>query len=141
MACALDLMRHYRRLLERNPTCPLVVNCSGWVYGSGLEVLTELILKLGITDVVYMSEGGPPEVVEELVSATKTACVPFTCLHNPQSVTRSASDLSVMSKLLPSRTVCKWAYGLGPQTYHHYGTVDGTLCWSESRHRGYYGPG
>lgn len=101
MACALDLMRHYRRLLERNPTCPLIINCSGWVYGSGLEVLTELILKLGITDVVYMSEGGPPEVIEELVSATKTARVPFHMLPSQPSeyVTRTASDLRAMQNL------------------------------------------
>ncbi len=101
MACALDLMSHYRRLLQRNPTCSLIVNCSGWIYGSGLEVLTELILQLGITDVVYMSEAGPPEVVEELVGATKKARLPFHMLPSQPSkyVIRSASDLRAMQSL------------------------------------------
>lgn len=101
MACALDLMKHYRLLLQRNPTCPLVVNCSGWVYGSGLEVLAELISKLGITDVVYLSEAGPPEVVEELLSATKKARIPFHVLPSQPSewVIRSASDLRAMQSL------------------------------------------
>ena len=101
MACALDLMKHYSRLLQRNPTCPLVINCSGWVYGSGLEVLTELILKLGITDVVYMSEAGQPEVVDELLGATQKARVPFHVLPSQPSefTIRSASDLRAMQSL------------------------------------------
>lgn len=101
MACALDLMKHYRRLLLRYPNCPAVVNCSGWVYGSGLEVLTELILKLGITDVVYMSGAGQPEVVDELLSATRKARVPFHTLPSQPSefTIRSASDLRAMQSL------------------------------------------
>ena len=101
LACALDLMKHYRRLLHTNPTCPLVINCSGWILGSGLEILTELILKLAITDVVYMSDSGPPEVVNELKSATNRARVSLHTLPSQPSefVTRSAADLRVMQTL------------------------------------------
>jgi len=101
VACALDLIRHYRRLLQSYPTCALVINCSGWILGSGLEVLTELIHKLGITDVVYMSETGPAEVVEELVDATKKARKPFYKLPSQPSeyMTRSAADLRAMQTL------------------------------------------
>ena len=116
LACALDLMKQYRRLLQRNSTCPLVVNCSGWIYGSGLEVLTELIQKLGITDVVYMSEAGQSEIVDELVSATHKARIPFHMLPSQPSeyAIRLPSDLRAMQSL---------------SYFHLAPSVDGHISW------------
>lgn len=101
LACAFDLMRQYRRLLQSYPTCPLVINCSGWAFGSGLEVLTELILKLGSTGVIYMSETGPAEVVDNLSDATRRAKIPFHKLPSQpiEYTTRSSPDLRAMQSL------------------------------------------
>ncbi|KAI9876625.1 MAG: Polynucleotide 5'-hydroxyl-kinase grc3 [Pleopsidium flavum] len=101
VACALDLKGQYRRLLHSHPTCPLVINCSGWILGSGLEILTELIHKLGVSDVVYMSDTGPAEVVDELIDATGKAQKPFYRLPSQplEFMTRSAADLRAMQSL------------------------------------------
>lgn len=52
-------------------TLPLVVNTPGWILGTGLELLEEIILQFAPDEVIYMSEDGPAETVEALHSATK----------------------------------------------------------------------
>ncbi|KAH8819649.1 hypothetical protein F5884DRAFT_657436, partial [Xylogone sp. PMI_703] len=69
MDCALDLFMHYRSLLSRIPGCPLVVNTPGWILGTGLEILVDLISKIQPSSVIYMSQEGPEEVVESLRDA------------------------------------------------------------------------
>ncbi|RDL32553.1 uncharacterized protein BP5553_09009 [Venustampulla echinocandica] len=71
MACALDLFAHYRNLLSSVPHCPLIINTPGWVLGTGLEILMELITKVRPNGVIYMSDEGPWEVVQSLRSAAK----------------------------------------------------------------------
>lgn len=66
--CVLDLFSHYQMSCRRSP---LVVNTPGWIQGSGLVLLTELIDKLHPTEVVYMSEDGPEDTVEGLKAACK----------------------------------------------------------------------
>ncbi|EHL02775.1 putative Polynucleotide 5'-hydroxyl-kinase grc3 [Glarea lozoyensis 74030] len=65
-ACAIDLYTHYRILVQKFPECPLIINTPGWVLGTGLEILVELISKIHPTEVIYMSEDGPREVVDSL---------------------------------------------------------------------------
>lgn len=101
--CALDLLQRYKVLLSQHGACSLVVNCSGWVQGSGLEVLTGLIHHMAFTNVVYMSTTGPEEVVETLKDATLQAKVPFHSLSSQSSEfwapARTASDLRMMQTL------------------------------------------
>ena len=96
--CALDLYNHYQRLARSHGPCPLVVNCSGWIQGSGLELLTNLMRTLRLTDVIYMSTSGPEEVVDAL---TKASIQTNTALHLlPSQIsnasTRTAADLRLM---------------------------------------------
>jgi len=95
---AMDLMDHYRRLLESYPQCPLIINYPGWIFGLGLEVATWLIKSLGLSDVVYMSEKGPPEVVEPLGQAAGQAMVLLTTLPSQPTdyATRSSAQLRSM---------------------------------------------
>lgn len=95
--CALDLYSHYRR----KATCPLIINCSGWIQGGGLELLTDLINGCDLTHVLYMSTTGPEEVVGALEKATSRR---HTSLHQLPSQmaefpTRTAADLRMMSTL------------------------------------------
>ncbi|OOQ86539.1 Polynucleotide 5'-hydroxyl-kinase grc3 [Penicillium brasilianum] len=94
----MDLMEQYRSLLTRYPQCPLIVNYPGWIFGQGLEVATWLIKSLGLSDVVYMSEKGPTEVVEPLSMAANEARVQMTILPSQPTdfVSRSSAQLRSM---------------------------------------------
>lgn len=96
MECALDLFAHYRNLLSSSPTCPLVVNTPGWVLGTGLEILVELIQKIIPSEVIYMSQEGPSEVAVGLREADKS--VPLLTLPSQLSeyTTRTAAHLRTM---------------------------------------------
>lgn len=101
LKCALDLLQHYTLLTYQHPACPLIVNCSGWVLGSGLEVLTELIRHWAFTDILYTSRMGPMEVVDTLAESASKAGTPFYTLASQpcQIATRSAADLRMMQTL------------------------------------------
>ncbi|KAL2809206.1 hypothetical protein BJX63DRAFT_406599 [Aspergillus granulosus] len=95
---AVNLMEHYRALLATYPQCPLIINYPGWIFGLGLEVATYLVRSLGLSDVVYMSEKGPMEVVEPLQQAASTARIPLTILPSQPTefVSRSSAQLRAM---------------------------------------------
>ena len=101
LRCALDLWNHYRRMLRLYPSCPLIVNCSGWIQGSGLEVLQAFIHCMDFTNIVYTSTLGPAEVVDSLVEAADRAKTPFHTLSSQPSefTTRTAADLRIMQAL------------------------------------------
>lgn len=94
----MDLMDQYRSLLEKHPQCPLIINYPGWIFGQGLEVATWLVRTLGLSDVVYMSEKGPSEVVDPLALAAREAHVPMTILPSQPTdfVSRSSAQLRAM---------------------------------------------
>ncbi|KUM56664.1 hypothetical protein ACN42_g10544 [Penicillium freii] len=94
----MDLMDQYRSLLEKHPQCPLIINYPGWIFGQGLEVATWLVRSLGLSDVVYMSEKGPSEVVDPLGLAAREARVPLTILPSQPTdfVSRSSAQLRAM---------------------------------------------
>lgn len=98
--CALDLFRHYQLLLKEDPSCPLVVNCSGWVTASGLEVLVGLIGEISPSEIVYI-QGGRSEVATILSEAAVKVGAVFQPLvsQQPPILTRAASDLRMMQAL------------------------------------------
>lgn len=95
---ATDLMERYQALLASYPQCPLIINYPGWIFGLGLEVATWLVKTLGLSDVVYMSEKGPSEVVEPLGQAAYEARIPLTTLPSQPTdfVSRSSAQLRTM---------------------------------------------
>ncbi|KAJ5933356.1 hypothetical protein N7454_005685 [Penicillium verhagenii] len=94
----MDLLDRYHSLLAEYPQCPLIVNYPGWIFGQGLEVATWLVKCLGLSDVVYMSEKGPQEVIEPLKFAANEAKVPMTILPSQPTdfVSRSSAQLRSM---------------------------------------------
>lgn len=98
MLAAMDLMDRYRALLASYPQCSLIINYPGWIFGLGLEVATWLVRSLGLSDVVYMSEKGPTEVIEPLGQAAHEATVPLTILPSQPTdfVSRSSAQLRTM---------------------------------------------
>lgn len=98
--CALDLFRHYQLLLKEDPSCPLIVNCCGWVTATGLEVLVGLIEKISPSDIVY-TQGARSEVATILREAAAKVGAAFQPLvsQQPPILTRAASDLRMMQTL------------------------------------------
>ncbi|KAL4799777.1 hypothetical protein BDV19DRAFT_354764 [Aspergillus venezuelensis] len=98
VAAATNLMERYRALLATYPQCPLIINYPGWIFGLGLEVATYLIRSLNLSDVVYMSEKGPMEVVEPLMQVASGSRTPLTILPSQPTefVSRSSAQLRSM---------------------------------------------
>ncbi|KAK3365384.1 hypothetical protein B0H63DRAFT_498275 [Podospora didyma] len=84
--CALDLFSHYQRSAETNKH-PLVINTPGWVQGTGLDILVELVRHICPTEVIYMSQDGPEETVEGLKSVCRSSGenIPFHTLPSQSS--------------------------------------------------------
>ncbi|KAI0116231.1 hypothetical protein F4776DRAFT_315837 [Hypoxylon sp. NC0597] len=112
---ALDLMTHYRNTLARYP---LIINTPGWIQGTGLDLLTSLITALRPTEVVYMSESGPAEVVEALQESCKVTAF---------------STLPSQASQLTSRTAAHFR-SMQTMSYFHAepqsGEADGGIQWN-----------
>lgn len=78
-SCTIDLYQTYR---EQFASLPLLVNTPGWILGTGLELLSEIIDLTASDEVIYMSEEGPMETVDALKASTHTS---FTTLPSQQS--------------------------------------------------------
>ncbi|KAI1468383.1 uncharacterized protein F4812DRAFT_364684 [Daldinia caldariorum] len=92
LEAAMDLMTHYRNVLGRYP---LIINTPGWIQGTGLDLLTSLITNSRPTEVLYMSESGPAEVVETLQEFCKTTT--FTTLPSQASKISSRTSAHLRS--------------------------------------------
>ena len=101
ISCAKDLLSHYQGLLLRCPSCPLVVNCAGWIQGTGLEILVDLIRLSRVSKIVYTSTHGPREVVDSLTEAAEKVCTPlhFLTSQGSEVAMRAAADLRMMQTL------------------------------------------
>lgn len=95
LECAIDLVETYRNKLK---DCPLIINTPGWILGTGLDLLVEVIRQISPKEVVYMSEDGPADTVETLRDATTTS---FTALPSQQSefTSRTAAHLRAMQTM------------------------------------------
>ena len=101
-ACALDLFAHYRLVARQYRSCSLIINSAGWIQGNGLELLSELIHGMDLTDVIYLSTSGPEEIFDTLAEATKRAAnMTFHQLGSQSSdlMTRPAADFRMMQTL------------------------------------------
>ncbi|KAH6623563.1 hypothetical protein F5144DRAFT_366277 [Chaetomium tenue] len=119
--CVLDLLTHYQR--HPDPKPPLVVNTPGWVQGTGLDILSELIMAVHPTEVIYMSQDGPEETVNSLQEActTTTPPTPFSTLPS------QPSEASSTRTSLHFRTMQTMSYfHLHPPTQQPYPTWDPT---------------
>ncbi|KAK3321592.1 hypothetical protein B0H66DRAFT_552134 [Apodospora peruviana] len=81
--CALDLFSHYKG--SAHSRSPLIINTPGWIQGTGLDILSELVKTIAPTEVVYMSQDGPEETVNSLKAACAPAQIPFHTLPSQTS--------------------------------------------------------
>ena len=101
LQCVLELFQHYKQLLAQHPSCPLVINTSGWIQGKGLELLFDLIQRLDLTDVIYTSTAGPSEVVDAITQATegRSRRLHFIPSQPVEAPPRDATELRMMQTL------------------------------------------
>lgn len=86
--CVMDLYSCYQL---SHKSCPLLINSPGWIQGTGLGLLMDLITKFQPTEVIYMSEDGPEDTVEGLKSACESTT--FTSLPSQSSEYTSRTAL------------------------------------------------
>jgi len=114
LACAKDLMQHYNTQRKDFPASPLIINCSGWVAGSALSVLVELIKEAVPTDLILTA---PLDASSTLT--LQTTITPKTTLHTlpvrariPQARTsaelRAVQTMSYMHSLAPFQNRSAW---------------------------------
>lgn len=101
--CVLDLYSQWRMALGGK--CPLIINTPGWIQGTGLDILGELIKEIRPTEVIYMSRDGPDETVDSLKAAclrNGAANIPFHMLPSQASeasAARSSQHLRTMQTM------------------------------------------
>ncbi|CAM1504231.1 Fc.00g018220.m01.CDS01 [Cosmosporella sp. VM-42] len=122
LACATDLYGTYKKSL---PDSPLIINTPGWILGTGLDLLSEVISNTEPDEVLYMSEEGPSETVEMLQGATKTM---FTELPSQQSefTSRTAAHLRAM------QTMSYFHLDDATQRAHGADGIKSRLSWNPS---------
>lgn len=99
LECVLDLYGMYRSTFHGKRQCPLVINTPGWIQGTGLDILTELITAIRPSDVVYMSNYGPAETVDALMSVAKKNTLVTLPSQANEYTSRTASHLRAMQTM------------------------------------------
>ncbi|KAL9094803.1 MAG: hypothetical protein Q9165_002751 [Trypethelium subeluteriae] len=101
LEAASQLMHEYHHALEQYPGTPLIINCPGWIIGSGLEILIQFIRKWSPSDVVYLSNSNrdDSQVRAALEQAAGNNFVHF--LREPihKSPSRTSAQLRAMQAM------------------------------------------
>ncbi|KFY41284.1 hypothetical protein V495_04980 [Pseudogymnoascus sp. VKM F-4514 (FW-929)] len=136
MACVSDLLNHYRHYISSHAECPLVINTPGWILGTGLELLLELIKKAKPTVVIYMSTEGPVDVVKSLREEARKTPVIELPSQISEYTTRTAAQLRIMQTmsyfhLNRQDTVSPWNWSpltsMRPWIVNYSGAASGIL--------------
>ena len=100
-----DLLNLYRNIPTTGNSAsgpvPLVINCCGWILGTGLDILVDLICRFLPSDVIYMSTQGPEEVGIRLTATISTLPSSFHTLTSQpfQLATQDSSELRLAKML------------------------------------------
>ncbi|KLU84733.1 hypothetical protein MAPG_03772 [Magnaporthiopsis poae ATCC 64411] len=97
LECVLDLYNTYN--VQLGEKCPLVINTCGWVQGTGLSILTELVAKVCPTEVVYMSKEGPEDTIDGLRMACEDISLTLLPSQSSKFSARTAQDLRTMQMM------------------------------------------
>ncbi|MCJ1250257.1 Polynucleotide 5'-hydroxyl-kinase grc3 [Trapelia coarctata] len=99
--CVVELCTRYQQILSSQPLCPLIINCCGWIQGSGLEIMEQLVLTMRPTDAIYMSKTGPQDATDALqLAVDRIGSSLHTLSSQPSNVTlRTGADLRTMQTL------------------------------------------
>lgn len=99
LRCVLNLLKHYRSMLETQPRLALIINTPGWVQGTGLELLLGIMKASRPDKILYMSELGPKETVMALEEAAKRTPIIKLPSQTKTSAARTAAGLRTMQMI------------------------------------------
>ena len=120
LECCLDLLNAYRNFqgpnTSANAATPLVINCCGWILGTGLDILADLISRALPSHIIYMSTLGPEEVESRLATMVPTLSNSFHTLASQpfQLATKDSSEMRLVKML---------------SYFHQRASSDGLLGW------------
>ncbi|KAK4192206.1 hypothetical protein QBC35DRAFT_484573 [Podospora australis] len=89
LECALDLFSTYKNHPDSKST-PLIINTPGWILGTGLDILSDLITFIAPSEAIYLSKEGPRETVSSLQLACTSSHTVFSTLPS-QNTTDTTS--------------------------------------------------
>ncbi|KAF2218433.1 hypothetical protein BDZ85DRAFT_226907 [Elsinoe ampelina] len=102
IACVNDLYQRYAEMKSRNQDATLIINCPGWITGSG-AVLSERIAKiLNVTDVIMLES---PDFQNDPVSFPASAKVKVLTSRGRTSTTRPSAEARAMQTMSYQHTV------------------------------------
>ncbi|KAI1002845.1 Polynucleotide 5'-hydroxyl-kinase [Podosphaera aphanis] len=144
MACAHNLISECQNLLLMDPNYHLVINTPGWILGTGLEILIDVIEQAKPTEIIYMSQDGPSEVVESLRDAAKSTKFFTLPSQGNENMIRTSANLRAMQYMsffhldLPKKNNLTWnarpLTSIPPWEINYSGKspgILGILCYGE----------
>ncbi|KAG9593859.1 hypothetical protein KCU77_g5312, partial [Aureobasidium melanogenum] len=113
LACAMDLRDAYFRTLEDFPGAPLILNCSGWVLGSAVSAMMELVQQFPLTDVVLMEpmERDTVASIEATLPMARVLMIPpryKPAQFRTSAELRSMQAMSYFHSLPPNKGLSQW---------------------------------
>ncbi|CAD0107080.1 unnamed protein product, partial [Aureobasidium uvarum] len=113
LACAMDLRDEYFRALEDFAGAPLILNCSGWVLGSAVSAMMELVQQFPLTDVVLMEpmERDTVASIEATLPMAKVLMIPpryKPAQSRTSAELRAMQAMSYFHSLPPSKGLSQW---------------------------------
>ena len=100
--CVAKLYDTYSASPKSHADLATVINCSGWVQAGGLDLLVQLVQRLHVTDIVYISDGSGLEEVTDTfadVCSAKSTRLHVLPSSPSRSISRSATELRMMQAL------------------------------------------
>jgi len=133
LACAKDLYNHYRQIQQDFESAPLIINCSGWIAGSAMPILLDLLRHTSPMDLVLMPplDNATIASLQSSISSKTSLCILPVRPRAPQSRTsaelRAMQSMSYMHSqpptsgnaswtLSPLSTIKPWRVSYGPQS-------------------------
>lgn len=113
LACAMDLRDAYFRALEDFPGAPLILNCSGWILGSAVSAMMELVQQFPLTDVVLMEpmERDTVASIEATLPMAKVLMIPpryKPAQSRTSAELRAMQTMSYFHSLSPGKGLSLW---------------------------------
>ncbi|KAK4973317.1 Polynucleotide 5'-hydroxyl-kinase grc3 [Elasticomyces elasticus] len=99
LACALDLKDTYIRLKDTFPSSALIINCPGWIIGSGFDTMAGLSRALPLTHLFVLGDQLPEDLFVQLTPPNP--CVVFRRLLGQPVVqsSRTSAQLRTMQQM------------------------------------------
>ncbi|KAF4548620.1 mRNA cleavage and polyadenylation factor CLP1 P-loop-like protein [Elsinoe fawcettii] len=102
LECAVELYQHFIQVKKQFSNASLIINCPGWVTGSGVVLLQRLIASLRITDAVILES---PEFQNDPITFPVSVKVRTLPSHGRTSTSRPSAESRAMQTMSYFHTI------------------------------------